>query len=53
MDVKRFDSELKVMAVLWSDGDVPASISLNCLLSSWDGINTTYLMRFGKYQLCG
>ena len=24
MDIKLFDSELKVMAVLWRDGDVPA-----------------------------
>ena len=24
MDVKLFDSELKVMSVLWRDGDVPA-----------------------------
>ena len=24
MDIKLFDSELKVMSVLWRDGDVPA-----------------------------
>ena len=30
MDIKLFDSELKVMSVLWREGDTTAKTSVGC-----------------------
>ena len=45
MDIKLFDSELKVMDVLWREGDVPASRIAKALNASvgWN-VNTTYTL---------
>ncbi|MCI8513556.1 MAG: BlaI/MecI/CopY family transcriptional regulator [Lachnospiraceae bacterium] len=45
MDVKLFDSELKVMSVLWRDGDVPARYIAKLLTGElgWN-VNTTYTL---------
>lgn len=45
MDVKLFDSELKVMSVLWRDGDVPAKHIAKQLTEElgWN-VNTTYTL---------
>ena len=45
MDIKLFDSELKVMAVLWRDGDVPAKYIAKLLTEElgWN-VNTTYTL---------
>ena len=45
MDVKLFDSELKVMSVLWRDGDVPAKTIAKLLTEElgWN-VNTTYTL---------
>ena len=49
MDIKLFDSELKVMSVLWRDGDVPAKYIAKLpskLLTEelgWN-VNTTYTL---------
>ena len=45
MDVKLFDSELKVMSVLWRDGDVPAKHIAKQLTEElgWT-VNTTYTL---------
>lgn len=45
MDIKLFDSELKVMAVLWRDGDVPAKHIAKLLTEElgWN-VNTTYTL---------
>ena len=45
MDVKLFDSELKVMSVLWRDGDVPAKYIAKLLTEElgWN-VNTTYTL---------
>lgn len=45
MDVKLFDSELKVMSVLWRDGDVPAKQIARELAEAvgWN-VNTTYTL---------
>ena len=37
MDVKLFDSELKVMGVLWREGDAPAATSPRCWPRRWGG----------------
>ena len=44
MDIKLFASELKVMSVLWRDGDVPAKHIAKLLTEElgWN-VNTTYL----------
>lgn len=43
MDIKLFDSELKVMEVLWKEGDLPAKQISDILKQSigWN-MNTTY-----------
>ena len=45
MDIKRFDSELKVMSVLWRNGDVPAKYIAKQLTEElgWN-VNTTYTL---------
>ena len=45
MDVKLFDSELKVMDVLWKQGDLPAKDVAKTLTASlgWN-VNTTYTL---------
>ncbi|MCI8559106.1 MAG: BlaI/MecI/CopY family transcriptional regulator [Lachnospiraceae bacterium] len=45
MDIKLFDSELKVMSVLWRDGDVPAKYIARQLTEElgWN-VNTTYTL---------
>lgn len=45
MDIKLFDSELKVMSVLWRDGDVPAKYIAKQLTEElgWN-VNTTYTL---------
>ena len=45
MDIKLFDSELKVMSVLWRDGDVPAKYIAKLLTDElgWN-VNTTYTL---------
>lgn len=45
MDVKLFDSELKVMDVLWKEGDVTAKYISNVLKEAvgWN-MNTTYTL---------
>lgn len=45
MDRKLFDSELKVMSVLWRDGDVPAKYIARLLTEElgWN-VNTTYTL---------
>lgn len=45
MDIKLFDSELKVMSVLWRDGDVPAKYIAKLLTEElgWN-VNTTYTL---------
>ena len=45
MDIKLFDSELKVMSVLWRDGDVPAKHIAKLLTEElgWN-VNTTYTL---------
>ena len=45
MDTKLFDSELKVMSVLWRDGDVPAKHIAKLLTEElgWN-VNTTYTL---------
>ena len=45
MDIKLFDSELKVMAVLWRDGDVPAKHIAKLLTEEFGwNVNTTYTL---------
>ncbi len=45
MDIKLFDSELKVMNVLWKEGDIPARKAAEILEKEqgWN-INTTYTL---------
>ncbi len=45
MDIKLFDSELKVMDVLWREGDIPAKVIAKTLTEElgWN-INTTYTL---------
>ncbi len=45
MDIKLFASELKVMSVLWHDGDVPAKHIAKLLTEElgWN-VNTTYTL---------
>ena len=45
MDIKLFDSELKVMEVLWREGDTPASRIAKTLTADlgWN-VNTTYTL---------
>ena len=45
MDIKLFASELKVMSVLWRDGDVPAKYIAKLLTEElgWN-VNTTYTL---------
>ena len=45
MDVKLFDSELKVMGVLWREGDAPARHIAQVLAEEvgWN-VNTTYTL---------
>lgn len=45
MDVKLFDSELKVMDVLWKEGDTPAKDIAKTLAAElgWN-VNTTYTL---------
>ena len=45
MDIKLFDSELKVMDVLWTNGDMPARQIAAILTESigWN-VNTTYTL---------
>ena len=45
MDIKLFASELKVMSVLWRDGDVPAKHIAKLLTQElgWN-VNTTYTL---------
>lgn len=45
MDIKLFDSELKVMDVLWKEGDTPAKLIAKVLTNElgWN-INTTYTL---------
>lgn len=45
MDIKLFASELKVMSVLWRDGDVPAKHIAKLLTEElgWN-VNTTYTL---------
>ncbi len=45
MDIKLFDSELKVMSVLWRDGDAPAKYIAKQLTEElgWN-VNTTYTL---------
>lgn len=45
MDMKLFDSELKVMSVLWREGDVPAKHIAKLLADEvgWN-VNTTYTL---------
>ena len=46
MDIKLFDSELKVMDVLWKEGDTPAREIARVLTDElgWN-VNTTYTSR--------
>lgn len=45
MDIKLFDSELKVMDVLWKNGDTPAKLIAKALTDEvgWN-VNTTYTL---------
>lgn len=45
MDIKLFDSELKVMDILWKEGDVPAKYIAQVLKeeTGWN-VNTTYTL---------
>lgn len=45
MDIKLFDSELKVMDVLWRNGDTPAKLIAKALNDEvgWN-VNTTYTL---------
>lgn len=45
MDIKLFDSELKVMDVLWKEGDIPAKQIARILTEQlgWN-VNTTYTL---------
>ena len=45
MDIKLFDSELKVMDVLWKEGDTPAKLIAKTLTEElgWN-VNTTYTL---------
>ncbi len=45
MDIKLFDSELKVMDVLWREGDTPAKLIAKALTEElgWN-VNTTYTL---------
>ena len=45
MDIKLFDSELKVMDVLWANGDTPAKEVAKALTAElgWN-VNTTYTL---------
>lgn len=45
MDIKLFDSELKVMSILWRDGNVPAKHIAKLLTEElgWN-VNTTYTL---------
>ena len=45
MDIKLFDSELKIMNVLWTEGDVTAKHISNVLKEEigWN-MNTTYTL---------
>ena len=45
MDIKLFDSELKVMDVLWKEGDTPAKEIARVLTGElgWN-VNTTYTL---------
>ncbi len=45
MEVKLFDSELKVMDVLWKEGDKPAKYIANVLTEQFGwNVNTTYTL---------
>jgi len=45
MEIKLFDSELKVMKVLWSEGDMPARQIAEILSNEYGwNINTTYTL---------
>lgn len=45
MDIKLFDSELKVMSVLWNEGDCPARHIAEVLTDAYDwNVNTTYTL---------
>ena len=45
MEMKLFDSELKVMGVLWSEGDCPARHIAEVLTGEYGwNVNTTYTL---------
>lgn len=45
MDIKLFDSELKVMNVLWANGDMPARRIAEILTNEYGwNVNTTYTL---------
>lgn len=45
MDIKLFDSELKVMGILWNEGDCPARHIAGVLTGEYGwNINTTYTL---------
>lgn len=45
MDIKLFDSELKVMDVLWANGDTPAKEVAKALTAEFGwNVNTTYTL---------
>ena len=45
MEIKLFDSELKVMNVIWEEGDVPAKLIAARLNTEWGwNVNTTYTL---------
>lgn len=45
MDIKLFDSELKVMSVLWNEGDCPARHIAELLTEEYGwNVNTTYTL---------
>ena len=45
MDIKLFDSELKVMGVLWNEGDCPARHIAEVLTGEYGwNVNTTYTL---------
>lgn len=45
MDMKLFDSERKVMEVLWEEGDLPAKVIARTLTSKFGwNVNTTYTL---------
>ena len=53
MDIKLFDSELKVMDVIWREGDTPAKEIARQLTNElgWN-VNTTYIERSEPGFLC-